>query len=322
MVKNYRIFDNLIEGAQVISPDFRYLYVNNAVCIHAKKTPGELVGRKMVDVFPGIDTTTVFQLIESCLVDHKHRELVNEFAFDDGSTGYFQLRLQPVPEGVLIMSFDVTSQVLAEKVLREANVQLEQLVQERTRELHDANVELEKLVETDALTGLNNRRHFDERLRQEIARSRRHENPLAIAMLDLDHFKAINDGHGHDIGDCALRSIANLLKAQARETDSISRIGGEEFVLLMVSTGESEAIAYAKRIRETIEGAPIVCEDSELSLTCSIGVAVLSAEVRDAEHLLKRADSAMYEAKNRGRNAVCVYVSHDQGSRLVSSKEP
>jgi len=310
----YSILDNLIEGAQIISPELRYLYVNNAVCAQAQKTREDLVGQRMVDAFPGIDQTQVYRLIKACLADGRYHELLNEFEFPNGSIGYFKLRIQPVPEGVLIMSFDVTLQVRAENVLRDANVQLEQLVQERTRALHDANAELEKLVETDSLTGLYNRRHFDERLKQEIARSRRHETPLAIAMLDLDHFKTINDSYGHDVGDCALRSFANLLRAQARSTDSICRFGGEEFVLLMVSTGEQEAVGYATRIRTAVENMPIVCKDTKLSLTCSIGIAVLSAKMRDADQLLKCADSALYQAKNSGRNTTCVYDPASHGS--------
>ena len=313
MNRKYGILDNLIEGAQIISPDFRYLYVNNAVCTHAQKTREELVGQRMVDVFPGIDETKVFKLVEACLADGKYHELLNEFEFKDASVGYFELRIQPVPEGVLIMSFDVTAQVRAQNILRDDNARLEMLVQERTRDLHHANAELEKLVETDPLTGLYNRRYFDKRLKQEFIRCRRYNYPLSIALIDLDHFKEINDTYGHDIGDSVLKSFATLLTTQVRSTDSICRIGGEEFVLIMEHIHQEEAVAYAKRVHNKICGAPYVCEKTQIALTCSIGVAALSSEVRDEIHLLKCADSALYQAKNNGRNMVLLFEFDNQG---------
>lgn len=133
--EKYAAFDHLIEGAQIISPDLRYLYVNDAVCAQAHKSANELLGKAMLGVFPGLAEAPVFGAIKECLKHGQRQELRNPFIRDNGETGYFDLRIQRLPEGALVMSFDVTKQVEAENILRHTNSQLEFLVEQRTREL-------------------------------------------------------------------------------------------------------------------------------------------------------------------------------------------
>lgn len=139
----YRVFDNLIEGVQVISPDFNYVYVNNAVISQSKKSSAELIGNKMAEVFPGIQETEMFRLLQKCLSSGEVCQMLNEFVFPDGSLGWFQLRMQPVDEGVLIMSFDITPLKKLEIELLELNASLEDKVKRRTAAL-EASLDREK----------------------------------------------------------------------------------------------------------------------------------------------------------------------------------
>ncbi len=146
MATNYAAFDHLIEGAQVIDDEYRYVYVNAAVATHGRTTVEALTGRKMQECYPGIEHTEIYRLIGEVAQDREPRSLINEFDFPDGEKGYFQLRLQPVEEGVLVMSFDITAQVRANRTLEAVNQELEQRVAERTAQLEEKNEELAQLV--------------------------------------------------------------------------------------------------------------------------------------------------------------------------------
>jgi len=140
--RDFSIFDRMIEGVQIIDRDSRYVYVNDAVAAHGKSTRQALQGKLMVDCYPGIDKTEVFARIRSCIGEQRFHNMVNEFQFPDGSTGYFQLRIQPIPEGALILSFDVTEQRRAEIAMKDLNRELDARVQERTAALRRSNEEL------------------------------------------------------------------------------------------------------------------------------------------------------------------------------------
>ena len=136
----------MLEGVQVIDREFRYLYVNGAVAKQAKSSRRELIGRSMMENFPGIEKSDMFGFLKLCMADGKPHQMINEFDFPDGSKGYFELRLQPVVDGVLILSFDVTGQKVAEKAVLDANLFLEEKVRRRTSELTAKNRELEQFV--------------------------------------------------------------------------------------------------------------------------------------------------------------------------------
>ncbi len=165
--------------------------------------------------------------------------------------------------------------------------------------------ELEQRAQTDALTGLNNRRHFYELAESELSRSRRYSAPMTLLMLDLDNFKSINDTHGHHAGDEVLQSFSQTCLKTLREIDIIARIGGEEFVVLMPETSSEQALEAAERLRITLAESEVVAGQGErLHFTVSIGVACLSAGDQNIDDVLKRADEAMYQAKHAGRNTV------------------
>ena len=163
---------------------------------------------------------------------------------------------------------------------------------------------LKELASRDPLTGVANRRHFFERAGEEHARSRRYERPLSILMLDIDHFKRINDRYGHTRGDEVLKTLCDATRSRLREVDLLARIGGEEFAILLPETNKAGARIVAERLREFVAGLKVKTEGAEIRWTISIGVAVrLPADTAIAE-CLKRADEALYRAKERGRNRV------------------
>ncbi len=170
---------------------------------------------------------------------------------------------------------------------------------------------LEKENIADPLTGVYNRRYLDRRLNEEVSRARRHGLPLTVLMLDIDHFKRINDDHGHQAGDQVLAQFADLTKRQLREPDLVARYGGEEFLVIAPQTTRHDALNLAERLRARIESNTFTVtnmaaqgERLEIRVTCSIGVAGLSDEIVRADMLVHCADKNMYHAKHAGRNRV------------------
>jgi len=167
-----------------------------------------------------------------------------------------------------------------------------------------ATAQLERIATTDGLTGLWNRRHLLERLEAEAARSRRNGRPLCLAILDVDHFKRVNDGHGHPAGDEVLRVLAGLLKEAVRTSDVVGRMGGEEFAILMPETDRAQARLVCERLRRLVAARPVRLPSGEdLRVTLSTGIALLAGE-EESDKLISRADAALYGAKAGGRNRV------------------
>ncbi|MDP1525398.1 MAG: diguanylate cyclase [Rhodocyclaceae bacterium] len=188
--------------------------------------------------------------------------------------------------------------------LETMNKGLEAQVAERTRALEQANQQLEQLVRTDPLTGAANRRHFVEQAQIEIQRARRDNTPLSLLMIDLDHFKRINDTWGHAAGDEVLRNFSRIALAPLRATDLFARLGGEEFAVLLPNTGLDGAVEVALRILEATRQQSIDHSNGQIRYNASIGAAVLAVQETSYESLLKRADAALYRAKEEGRDQV------------------
>jgi two-component system cell cycle response regulator len=154
----------------------------------------------------------------------------------------------------------------------------------------------------DPLTGVYNRRHFVERLASEVAYSRRHRIPLSLLMIDIDHFKRINDGYGHPAGDSVLTTLGQILLAAVRTEDLVARYGGEEFAILCRGTPPMHALQLAERLRRGIESHAFAYREQKLPVTLSIGVAMCPDSPAAAQQLIAKADAALYEAKRIGRN--------------------
>lgn len=156
----------------------------------------------------------------------------------------------------------------------------------------------------DELTGLQNRRAFDRRLSEEVARSRRYGSSLSLIMLDLDRFKEVNDRHGHAVGDSLLGAVGTVLRTQVRESDQAMRYGGDEFAILLVNARKTEAWAVAEKVRSAISRLSIEVTGQRIATTASVGVASYGAEHDTAAALLEAADAALYRAKRAGRGRV------------------
>lgn len=161
---------------------------------------------------------------------------------------------------------------------------------------------LTELANTDPLTGCLNRRSFWTRGASELDRALRYEHPLVMLMIDIDHFKAINDTHGHSMGDVVLRSLVNRCQIELRATDLFGRVGGEEFAALLVETDKKEGMAVAERIRMRLQQMTASYGPVNISCTVSIGLAVARKEEKKLDDLVNRADKALYHAKETGRN--------------------
>ena len=157
----------------------------------------------------------------------------------------------------------------------------------------------------DPLTGLANRGSVLAEFQNRFGLSLRYDRPLAVVVCDLDHFKKVNDTHGHGAGDFVLRSFGEQLLSVLREADLAGRIGGEEFIIMLPETDLSGARPFAERLRKTIAAMPVMLPSGHLNITCSLGISERTASDLDAGQLLARADAALYEAKASGRNRVC-----------------
>ncbi|MEP3045798.1 MAG: diguanylate cyclase [Roseibium sp.] len=169
---------------------------------------------------------------------------------------------------------------------------------------------LEMLAMSDPLTGIANRRKFLEGLQMELQRSSRYEHPLSVVMLDIDHFKSVNDSYGHDVGDEVIKRVAAVIEATIRDNiDLVGRVGGEEFAVLLPETSAEGAFMVAERIRENIENTLIVSGGQRLGVTTSAGTATIHAhaEIGEADQILVKADKALYRSKKAGRNQTSVF---------------
>ncbi len=230
------------------------------------------------------------------------RERLSE-AFDAGADDY------------LIKPYD-SAEFLARVRAGGRIVELESRINQQRRDLCKANAEmsmlngkLQELATTDAMTGLMNRRRAMEKLDELFGIAARYKLPLSCIMFDIDHFKGFNDTYGHAAGDAVLKVVAKTAADALRSTDVAARIGGEEFLIIAPNTKESDAESVAERLRKSIESLAVQYEEHTLRVNISLGVAGLSTGVQGAEHLVKLADDALYEAKNGGRNRTCVASS-------------
>ena len=162
--------------------------------------------------------------------------------------------------------------------------------------------QLEKLATINSMTNLYNRRHFLALAEAEWGRRQRHQRPLSMLMIDIDHFKAVNDRYGHAVGDQAIVSIAAACRESTRSEDFAGRLGGEEFAILLPETSQAQAMILAERIRERVANHVLTAHKAQFNVTISVGVAAATEGMSGLEALLGAADQALYRAKTEGRN--------------------
>lgn len=175
-----------------------------------------------------------------------------------------------------------------------------------------AELRLEQEATRDYLTNLSNRRHFTELAEKELPRARRHGRPLSLLLIDLDHFKNVNDRFGHGAGDAVLRDAAALLAGGVRQSDRVCRFGGEEFAILLPETDVQAATELAERLRIAVQANVFTHAQGRIAITCSIGISTLNDAAADLDRLVKQADQALYAAKAQGRDCVRVFGAHNR----------
>jgi diguanylate cyclase (GGDEF)-like protein len=236
---------------------------------------------------------------------------------DDGSCAEYDCSFLPAPGGRYIFlaepvlvdpaaaeSFQRLSRDVAQ--LRRDNASLKQQVADKQVEIEAVVMQAHEVAHTDDLTLLSNRRQVIADLQREVIRSERYHTPVSISMVDVDHFKRVNDSHGHAVGDLVLRAVARYLRDNMRGPDIVGRYGGEEFLVILPNSPVQAAIEQAERLCRCLRSRTISAGDKELQITISAGVAEYRQGQEDWQQFLSRADAAMYEAKAQGRDRVSV----------------
>jgi diguanylate cyclase (GGDEF)-like protein len=207
-------------------------------------------------------------------------------------------------EPILAMGsfIDITEQKRAEQDLRKANLMLAT----RLTEIEELQSQLRERAIRDPLTGLFNRRYLEENMGQTIARADRHNYPISLVMIDIDHFKVVNDTYGHKAGDQMLIALSNMLRSQIRKGDTICRYGGEEFVVMMPRAPWDIAAKRADQWRLAFQELCVPFDGAILNTTLSAGIATLSPDNNDIDDAMREADIALYRSKTEGRNRITV----------------
>jgi len=253
-----------------------------------------LIGKRLHDVLPKRTADSFLNIIQKA-VQTKQLQTVEyqlSSADCDGS------RLDG-PDGVQWFEGRVAS-VQQDDTTKPAVVWVAVNITARKR----AEEKLQRLSETDELTGAYNRRFFMNVFKHEFNRFKRHHSPVSIAMMDIDHFKRVNDTYGHPCGDEALVDFVRLMKSKIRKTDVFARIGGEEFALMLVGTHLAGAEPMIERFTVDMKHMKILCGEYEFSITVSIGLTEILKDDETIYRVLSRADNALYEAKRQGRDRI------------------
>ncbi|MGE5415830.1 MAG: diguanylate cyclase domain-containing protein [Acidobacteriota bacterium] len=319
------LIDNMLDYIIIIQ-DQKIVYINRTLESTMGYTSDEVLGHDFVEFLDPEQLNLVMDthmrrlagedVVSDYEIDmlHKNGHIVNVLV----SINIINYQGRPAIQGTMK---DISDRKRAEEELKKHKDHLEDLVIERTKELADANDTLREEIEQrkkaeetirhmayhDVLTGLPNRKHFQERLDQELSRAERLKHCLGVMFIDLDWFKSVNDTYGHEVGDKLLCEVANRLKTAVRKVDIVSRLGGDEFTAVLVDLADPEkAFVVANRMFKVMS-PPVRFDDLELDITCSIGISIYPIHGSDGEELLRRADAAMYEAKKIGKNNYQMY---------------
>lgn len=294
-----QISDMINIGLVVLDEDLKVHFWNRWMALHSGIDSEKIVGQNLFDFFPNLNEPKFLRNSRSV------------FAF--GNFAFFSQKLHrylfPFPPTYSDKTrFKYMQQSCTMGPIRDEDKQVRYIFLSVNDVTEVVNYE-EQLIEMnrkDALTGIFNRRFFAQKLQEEFIRGRRHNRPLSLIMIDIDHFKQVNDNYGHQVGDEVLKTFSARMQDRIRKTDMLARYGGEEFACLLPETNGESALLLAKDLCHIVAEETWVCRDVKLQMTISIGIAEGRPEMADSEALLKKADDALYEAK-AGRNRAILY---------------
>lgn len=301
------ILDRINVGVFVLNKSMEVVFWNHFMETNSKKSESEVIGKKIVDVFPEIPKQWLERKVQGVFV-------LKNFAFTSWEQRPYLLKFEhnrPVTGGVDFMHQNCTFMpVKNDKGEVEHVCVVLTDVTDTSIAYNKAQDALEKLAEAsnrDGLTGTFNRRYIEQTLTREFSRVKRYEGSLSLILLDLDHFKLINDRSGHLAGDEVLRRTAEVLTSCVREADTLGRYGGEEFIIILPQTRLRGAVILAERVRHSVEQSVFPFRDEMIKLTVSVGVTQMQLETTVYERLIQEADTALYQSKQKGRNRVTCF---------------
>ena len=301
---NTQISNQINTGVLVLDAEFNIVLWNRFLQVHTDKDAANIIGQSIFIAFPELPErwlsrklSAVLQLNTPsfCSWQQRHhlfelphtRQITTDSEFMAQNCTFLPIDTDCEHKHICILIEDVTD------------------VCHYQGQLQKTLAELAQMSRIDGLTQIYNRRHWQDSLVQEYAKSRRHSKNLSLIMLDLDHFKLLNDNYGHQCGDMVLIEISALISSLLRVEDIFGRYGGEEFAIILPETNLTGAMELAQRICHSIAKAPLQYNGQVIKVTVSLGVAPLSKQTSSYEELITHADLALYQAKAQGRNQVC-----------------
>jgi diguanylate cyclase (GGDEF)-like protein/PAS domain S-box-containing protein len=313
-VARSQIIESMSDGILVLDRQNRIVDLNPAMEGYLSRKPASLLGIPASEVMDAW-----LQDVDSLLNGHETRA---ELRISRSPSRYMDLRVTPIYDrhqlltGRLLVFHEVTDRKTVEKRLRYANERL----QSQLIEIGTLQSKLRAQAIHDPLTDLFNRRYLDETLDRELARASREGYPLCVIMMDIDHFKQMNDTHGHEAGDLVLKALAKTLSLRNRRGDFACRFGGEEFVVVMPNIAIDTAYRRAEELRTALNRLSVPFENYRLTITISMGIACFPTNGEDRESLLRAADRAMYAAKKAGRDYIITYDRLDASSEVLTDR--
>jgi diguanylate cyclase len=298
------ILQNIDVGLVVMDENYIINVWNSFMQNHSGKAAEKVLGKSLFDAFPELPepwfkqkAQAVFVLQNTAFTTWEQRPYLFRFPHYRPITGTAEHMYQ---NSSIIPLLDTTGTVknICLIIYDVTDTAVNKLAQQQ------ANEQLQHLSRTDHLTGLFNRGHWELRLIQEFKRFDRYEHSSSLIMLDIDHFKKINDTYGHTIGDEVIRAVSRIIKEQVRDLDIPGRYGGEEFGIILTNTNGDGAYVFAERLRTIIANSTIYTENHEIKFTISLGVSELNDQLRDHRHWIEKADQGLYRSKEGGRNRV------------------
>jgi diguanylate cyclase (GGDEF)-like protein len=302
------IVDRINVGVLAIDTEMKVVLWNRFLEVNSGRSAREVIGISVFDSFPELPREWLRRKIDSVRV-------LKNFSFTSWQQRPYLFRFRhhrPITGGADYMRQDCAFMPMCNP---EGDVEHVCIVVSDATDtsvfqgkLNDALVVIAAQNDHDAMTGLFNRRKLDEDLGAELQRSRRYGRPLSILMMDIDHFKKVNDTYGHHAGDDVIRHVATVAKGCLRTSDFMGRYGGEEFVVVLPEVGAQGAQVVAERIRARIAEHAVVVGDRAIPVTSSLGVTERRTDTADMQALIQEADKALYVSKARGRNCVSLFA--------------